>query len=111
MICFDWCSIGSLGKDPIEDGVENVTVKSCGFINTQNGVRIKSWGRPSSGFARNIRFQHITVTNVHNPIIIDQNYCPHNQGCPGQVRIVWLLIIIIFDSLRPFLGKKLFTLR
>ncbi|XP_038888717.1 polygalacturonase-like [Benincasa hispida] len=77
-------SIGSLGKELKENGVENVTVKSCGFINTQNGVRIKSWGRPSSGFARNIIFQHITMTNVQNPIIIDQNYCPHNQGCPGQ---------------------------
>ena len=54
-------------------------------MDTQNGVRIKSWGRQSSGFAKDIRFQHLTMTNVQNPIIIDQNYCPHNQGCPGQV--------------------------
>ncbi|XP_022953043.1 polygalacturonase-like [Cucurbita moschata] len=77
-------SIGSLGKALKEDGVQNVTVKSCRFMNTQNGVRIKSWGRPSSGFARNIRFQHLKMTNVKNPIIIDQNYCPYNKDCPGQ---------------------------
>ncbi|KAA0049805.1 polygalacturonase-like [Cucumis melo var. makuwa] len=77
-------SIGSLAKDFKEKGVQNVTVKSCKFMDTQNGVRIKSWGRQSNGFARNIRFQHLTMTNVQNPIIIDQNYCPHNQGCPGQ---------------------------
>ncbi|XP_031745066.1 polygalacturonase [Cucumis sativus] len=77
-------SIGSLGKELKEKGVQNVTVKSCKFMDTQNGVRIKSWGRQSSGFAKDIRFQHLTMTNVQNPIIIDQNYCPHNQGCPGQ---------------------------
>ena len=58
---------------------------SNGFA-TQNGVRIKSWGRPSNGFTRNILFQHVTIQDVQNPIVIDQNYCPSNEGCPGQVR-------------------------
>lgn len=80
-----WCSIGSLGKDSQEDGVQNVTVKTVTFTGTQNGVRIKSWGRPSTGFARNILFQHVVNVNVQNPIVIDQNYCPGNKGCPGQV--------------------------
>ncbi|KAJ9173937.1 hypothetical protein P3X46_017020 [Hevea brasiliensis] len=62
-------SIGSLGKDLQEPGVQNVTVKSVTFTGTQNGLRIRSWGRPSSGF---------------NSIVIDQNYCPDNQNCPGQ---------------------------
>lgn len=79
------CSIGSLGKDLREAGVQNVTVKSARIAGTQNGLRIKSWGRPSSGFARNIIFQHVAMNNVNNPIIIDQNYCPHNKNCPGQV--------------------------
>ncbi|PON46716.1 Glycoside hydrolase [Parasponia andersonii] len=78
-------SIGSLGKDLKEAGVQNVTVKTATFTGTQNGLRIKSWGRPSSGFARNILFQHAVMVNVQNPIVIDQNYCPDHKGCPGQV--------------------------
>ncbi|EEF33272.1 conserved hypothetical protein [Ricinus communis] len=77
--------IGSLGKDLQEAGVQNVTVKTAKFTGTQNGLRIKSWGRPSNGFARNILFQHATMIDVKNPIVIDQNYCPHNKNCPGQV--------------------------
>lgn len=80
------CSIGSLGKEQEDDGVQNVTVKTVTFTGTQNGLRIKSWGRPSTGFARNILFQHALMVNVKNPIVIDQNYCPGEKGCPGQVR-------------------------
>jgi polygalacturonase len=79
------CSIGSLGKDLKEAGVQNVTVKATTFTGTQNGVRIKTWGRASNGFARNILFQHAFMVNVQNPIIIDQNYCPDSKGCPRQV--------------------------
>lgn len=70
-----------------EPGVQNVTVKTATFKNTLNGVRIKSWGRPSTGFARHILFQHAVMVNVKNPIIIDQNYCPNNKDCPSQVKI------------------------
>lgn len=79
------CSIGSLGWKLNEPGVQNVTVKTVTFTGTQNGVRIKSWGRPSNGFVRNIFFQDAIMVNVQNPIVIDQNYCPNNKGCPGQV--------------------------
>ena len=65
--------------------MQNVTVKTVTFTGTENGVRIKSWGRPSNGFARDILFQHATMVNVQNPIVIDQNYCPNEKGCPGQV--------------------------
>ncbi|KAK9266458.1 hypothetical protein L1049_021532 [Liquidambar formosana] len=78
-------SIGSLGKDLQEPGVQNVTVKTVTFTGSQNGVRIKSWGRPSSGFVKGVLFQHALMVNVQNPIVIDQNYCPNNQGCPGEV--------------------------
>ncbi|KAL3583308.1 hypothetical protein D5086_014369 [Populus alba] len=27
---------------------------------------------------------HAVMTNVQNPIVIDQNYCPDNKNCPGQ---------------------------
>jgi polygalacturonase len=84
-VVIGWCSVGSLGKDLKEAGVQNVTVKTATFTNTQNGVRIKSWGRASNGFARNILFQNAFMVNVQNPIVIDQNYCPANEGCPGQV--------------------------
>ncbi|THF98432.1 hypothetical protein TEA_029523 [Camellia sinensis var. sinensis] len=74
-------SIGSLGNGLIEGGVQNVTVTGVVFTGTQNGVRIKTWARPSNGFARNIEFRYVIMRNVGNPIIIDQEYCPNNQ-CP-----------------------------
>ncbi|CAM8956684.1 unnamed protein product [Rhodiola kirilowii] len=77
-------SIGSLGREVVEVGVQNVTVKTATFTASQNGVRIKSWGRPSNSFVKNVLFQHITMNNVQNPIIIDQEYCPGEQGCPGK---------------------------
>ncbi|CAI0470468.1 unnamed protein product [Linum tenue] len=77
-------SIGSLGKEFHEAGVQNVTVRTVTFTGTENGVRIKSWGRPSTGFARNVLFQHAVMNNVQNPIVIDQNYCPGEKNCPGQ---------------------------
>lgn len=80
-----WHSIGSLGRDATEDGVQNVTLTNAVFTGSDNGVRIKSWARPSTSFVRNVVFQNILMQNVKNPIIIDQNYCPNNQGCPRQV--------------------------
>ncbi|CAL5417151.1 unnamed protein product [Camellia sinensis] len=74
-------SIGSLGNGLIEGGVQNVTVTGVVFTGTQNGVRIKTWARPSNGFARDIEFRNVRMKNVGNPIIIDQEYCPNNQ-CP-----------------------------
>ncbi|KAG6700413.1 hypothetical protein I3842_08G111400 [Carya illinoinensis] len=78
-------SIGSLGKDTEELGVQNVTVKKAVFTGTQNGLRIKSWARPSNGFVQRVRFLGAVMNNVQNPILIDQNYCPHNNNCPTQV--------------------------
>ncbi|KAK9146172.1 hypothetical protein Sjap_006075 [Stephania japonica] len=77
-------SIGSLGKGLEEDGVENVTVKNVVFSGTQNGLRIKSWGRPSNGYVKGVVFKQVVMNDVQNPILIDQNYCPRNEGCPNQ---------------------------
>ncbi|XP_050236255.1 polygalacturonase-like [Mercurialis annua] len=90
-------SIGSLGKDVQENGVQNVTVISSTFTGTQNGVRIKTWGRASNGFARNIKFQHVVMNNVENPIVIDQNYCPDEKNCPGQVSGVKISDVTYLD--------------
>ncbi|XP_060171406.1 polygalacturonase-like [Lycium barbarum] len=77
-------SIGSLGWKLQEAGVQNVTVKTVTFTGTDNGVRVKTWARPSSGFVRGVLFQHIIMANVQNPILIDQNYCPNHESCPHQ---------------------------
>ncbi|XP_062114668.1 polygalacturonase-like [Humulus lupulus] len=78
-------SIGSLAKDMDEEGVQNVTVKQAVFTGTQNGIRIKSWAKPSTGFVQGVHFSNIVMRNVQNPIIIDQNYCPSHVDCPTQV--------------------------
>ncbi|KAH6768256.1 Pectin lyase-like superfamily protein [Perilla frutescens var. frutescens] len=77
-------SIGSLGWKLNEEGVQNVTVKSATFTRTQNGVRVKTWARPSNGFVKGLIFQHLFMIDVKNPIIIDQNYCPSHGNCPSQ---------------------------
>ncbi|WOL04459.1 hypothetical protein Cni_G13180 [Canna indica] len=77
-------SIGSLEKGFEEKGVENVTVKTTVFTGTQNGLRIKTWGRPSEGFVKGVVFEHASMQNVQNPIIINQNYCPGHKGCPNK---------------------------
>ncbi|KAH0773920.1 hypothetical protein KY290_011057 [Solanum tuberosum] len=76
-------SVGSLGSSNNEEGVTNITVTNSVFTKTQNGVRVKSWARPSGGYARNLMFSNLIMRNVGYPILIDQNYCPDNN-CPRQ---------------------------
>ncbi|XP_042009522.1 polygalacturonase-like [Salvia splendens] len=56
-------SIGSLGWDMNEAGVKNVTLKTATFTGTENGVRVKTWARPSNGFVTNVVFQHLVMVN------------------------------------------------
>ncbi|KAI5017125.1 hypothetical protein ZWY2020_037503 [Hordeum vulgare] len=67
-------SIGSLGDDNSEAQVSNITVYKAHLSGTTNGVRMKSW-QGGKGYAKDITFEDITMEDVHNPIIIDQNYC------------------------------------
>ncbi|KAK4799605.1 hypothetical protein SAY86_024970 [Trapa natans] len=77
-------SIGSLGRDYNEGGVQDVMLMNSVFVGSDNGVRIKTWARPTTSFVKNVVFQNLVMRNVQNPIIIDQNYCPSNRGCPNQ---------------------------
>ncbi|KAJ7950586.1 Pectin lyase-like superfamily protein [Quillaja saponaria] len=77
-------SVGSLGKYRDEDDVLGINVKNCIFNGTTNGLRLKTWASPYATKASDFTFQDIIMNNVENPIIIDQNYCPH-PPCTLQV--------------------------
>ncbi|KAJ0606109.1 putative endo-polygalacturonase [Helianthus annuus] len=77
-------SIGSLGWEREEPGVQNGTVKTTTFVGTTNGLRIKAWAWSSNGFVKGVYFKGETMMNVKFPIIIDGNYCPNNNNCPNE---------------------------
>ncbi|KAI0524331.1 hypothetical protein KFK09_003697 [Dendrobium nobile] len=76
-------SIGSLGAEGSTDQVLGVTIDTAHLIGTSNGVHIKTW-QGGSGYAKNILFKNIKMSNVENPIIIDQNYCDSTKPCAQQ---------------------------
>ncbi|KAI3927825.1 hypothetical protein MKW98_023426 [Papaver atlanticum] len=83
-------SVGSLGKYPNEEDVVGLIVRNCTLKGTDNGLRIKTWAPSPPSIARNFTFEHIFMDNVHNPIIIDQDYCPSGScghQSPSQVHI------------------------
>ncbi|KAK4713935.1 hypothetical protein R3W88_019842 [Solanum pinnatisectum] len=83
-------SVGSLGKTPGEKPVVGVYVKNCTFINTDNGVRVKTWPASHQGVVTELHYEDIIVQNVSNPIVIDQVYCPYNKcnkDLPSLVKI------------------------
>ncbi|CAN4081908.1 unnamed protein product [Withania somnifera] len=72
-------SIGSLGKYENEADVNGVIVRNCTIGKTQNGLRIKSWAPSPPSKVFNVTFEDIEVMYAENPIIIDQQYCPHSS--------------------------------
>ncbi|VVA41451.1 PREDICTED: exopolygalacturonase, partial [Prunus dulcis] len=72
-------SIGSLGKYQNENDVTGIIVKKTTFLNTDNGIRIKSWPGSTPSRASGMIFQDLIMQNVKKPIIIDQEYCA--GGC------------------------------
>ncbi|GAV87253.1 Glyco_hydro_28 domain-containing protein [Cephalotus follicularis] len=76
-------SIGSLGDTANEGDVIGVNVLNCNLTDTLNGVRIKTWAPSFSSNVSGITFGNLYFTNVDNPIIIDQQYCP-SRSCYQQ---------------------------
>ncbi|PBK66319.1 glycoside hydrolase family 28 protein [Armillaria solidipes] len=75
-------SVGSLGQYAgIYDVIENVTASHIKMSNASNGARIKAWAGPNvgSGIVKNITFLDFEVSDVDNPIVIDQCYFSEDE--------------------------------
>ncbi|KAJ9551685.1 hypothetical protein OSB04_015730 [Centaurea solstitialis] len=81
-------SVGSLGKNSGEKPVIGVYVKNCTFTNTMNGVRIKTWPDSHQGEVGNMHFEDLCMDHVENPIIVEQNYCPHDACSKDKPSLV-----------------------
>ncbi|XP_065859527.1 exopolygalacturonase-like [Euphorbia lathyris] len=79
-------SIGSLGKYDDEKLLQNVLIEDCTMKDTDNGARIKTYAGSLPSVAQNITFRNIKMTNVSNPILIDQTY-GKKSGSPSKVQI------------------------
>ncbi|KAI4333398.1 hypothetical protein L6164_018219 [Bauhinia variegata] len=83
-------SIGSLADSRDIEDVSRITVRNCRLHDTTNGLRLKTWASPYKGRVFNLTYEDIVMENVQNPIIIDQNYCPHcrcNSTASSHVHI------------------------
>ncbi|CAM0903357.1 unnamed protein product [Alopecurus aequalis] len=79
-------SVGSLGKDGADESVEHIDVRNVHFINTMNGVRIKTW-KGGNGYAKSISFTNINFTNVDHPVVINQFYEDRDVPDTGSVAL------------------------
>ncbi|KAI8011374.1 putative polygalacturonase [Camellia lanceoleosa] len=74
-----------------------VYVRNCRLNQTTNGARIKTWQVCKYlstcihiWYARNITFDELTLFELENPTIINQNYCDHqaNKVCRNETSTV-----------------------
>jgi len=72
----------SIGSET-DGGVRNVTVRNCGFANTENGLRIKSQ-RGKGGLVENISYDGITMSNVNPAITLTCFYANNSAGDKTQ---------------------------
>nr|VDC82978.1 unnamed protein product [Brassica rapa] len=99
-------SVGSLGRYPNEKDVKGLVVRDCKMSGTTNGIRIKTWAdSPGLSEATNMTFQNIIMSNVTNPIIIDQSYCPFSS-CSSNVPSKVKLSEIYFKNIRGSSSSK-----
>ncbi|CAN0912079.1 G9 [Linum grandiflorum] len=93
-------SIGSLGKYPDEKSVKGVIVKNCTLVETDNGLRIKSWPDLYPGEASDVHFEDIIMNNVNNPIIIDQTYCPGHTCGANRIASKVKISNVVFKNIK-----------
>ncbi|KAK8282655.1 hypothetical protein V6Z12_D08G041400 [Gossypium hirsutum] len=98
-------SIGSLDENGRRETVEYVTVRRANFCTTENGLRIKTW-QGGHGYARYIRFERISFSEVIRPIIIDQYTCPPHQHCKNYSTAV-KISNILYNDLRGTLNGEI----
>lgn len=89
-VCFLFYSIGSLGHFKGENEVRNIHVQDSTLVGSDNGLRIKAWPEKYPGAASFIFFSGITMNNVRNPIIIDEQYQCDPKHCKAEVNIITL---------------------
>ncbi|KAG8389516.1 hypothetical protein BUALT_Bualt02G0237500 [Buddleja alternifolia] len=80
-------SVGSLGKRQEEMSVNGVTITNCTINGTTNGARIKTYHGSPKITATGIVFQDIVMSQVKNPIIIDQHYDSKKKPEQSSVKI------------------------
>ncbi|CAL4956882.1 unnamed protein product [Urochloa decumbens] len=79
-------SIGSLGARGTRACVSNVTVRNARILDSDNGLRIKTW-QGGAGAVSAVEFAGVQLRNVKSCIVIDQYYCL-GSGCANQTSAV-----------------------
>ncbi|CAO2192532.1 unnamed protein product [Urochloa humidicola] len=79
-------SIGSLGARGTRACVSNVTVRNARILDSDNGLRIKTW-QGGAGAVSAVEFAGVQLRNVKNCIVIDQYYCL-GSACANQTSAV-----------------------
>ncbi|XP_023552934.1 exopolygalacturonase-like [Cucurbita pepo subsp. pepo] len=101
-------SIGSLGKYQNEPNIDGITVRDSQFVGTKNGVQIKTWSKSYPSVVSNLTFVNLKMYNVESPIMIDQNYCPHNACHNNKVSVSRIQIKDVkYENIRGTSAKQL----
>ncbi|XP_040375888.1 polygalacturonase At1g48100-like [Oryza brachyantha] len=75
-------SIGGLGARGARACVSDVAVRGARVVDSDNGVRIKTW-QGGAGAVTAVVFDDVQMVNVRSCIVIDQYYCDAHGGAGG----------------------------